>query len=389
MDFRDTPEEAEYRAKTRAWLQEHCPVPFPRTGLLTGGPLEEIDESPQTRQRQRDWRRLLFDAGYTLQSWPKEWGGRGIPPIYDAIFNTEAAAVGAPGLGVAHLERVVMMAGTPEQREKFVMPTMRGDLQWCQGFSEPSGGSDLAALKTRAVLDGDHYVVNGAKLWTSGATHADWCFLLVRTEPDAPKHRGITILLVDMKTPGVRPGGVKTTDAGTHTAEVAFDDVIVPVENRIGEPGAGWQLAMGALAYERGPGDVGVLPGYRSELLMLEDVAAERGLTGDPIIRERLAWAYVVGEVLEKDTIKQLSLRVADRPPGQEGSVTKLLWSATVQEIEHVALDVVGPDAVTGRRPGWWSSYFRSRPASVFGGTEQIQRNIVSQRILGMPRPAR
>src|SRR5580698_9147873 len=241
MDFRDTPEEAEYRAQTRAWLQEHCPVPFPRTGLLT-------------------------DSGYTLQSWPKEWGGRGMRPIYDAIFNDEAAAVGAPGLGVAHLERVVMMAGTPEQREKFVMPTMRGDLQWCQGFSEPSGGSDLAALKTRAVLDGDHYVVNGAKLWTSGAPTADWCFLLARTEPDAPKHRGITILLVDMKTPGVRPGGVKTTDAGTHTAEVGFDDVIVPVQNRIGDPGAGWQLAMGALAYERGPGDVGVLPGYRSEL---------------------------------------------------------------------------------------------------------------------------
>jgi alkylation response protein AidB-like acyl-CoA dehydrogenase len=364
-------------------------VPFPRTGLLTGGPLEEIDESAETRQRRKDWRRLLYDSGYTLQSWPKEWGGRGMRPIYDAIFNDEAAAVGAPGLGVAHLERVVMMAGTPEQREKFVVPTMRGDLQWCQGFSEPSGGSDLAALKTRAVLDGDHYVVNGAKLWTSGADHADWCFLLARSEPDAPKHRGITILLVDMKTPGVRPGGVKTTDAGTHTAEVGFDDVIVPVQNRIGDPGAGWQLAMGALAYERGPGDVGVLPGYRSELLMLEDIAAERGLAGDPVIRERLAWAYVMGEVLHYDVVKQMSLRESDRPPGMEGSVTKLLWPIAVQEIEHVALDVVGPDAVTGRREGWWSSYFRSRPASVYGGTEQIQRNIVSQRLLGMPRAGR
>ena len=214
MDFRDTPEEAEYRAKTRVWLQEHCPAPFPRTGLLTGGPLEEIDESAETRQRRKEWRRLLYDSGYTLQSWPKEWGGRGMRPIYDAIFNDEAAAVGAPGLGLAHLERVVMMAGTPEQREKFVVPTMRGDLQWCQGFSEPSGGSDLAALKTRAVLDGDHYVVNGAKLWTSGADHADWCFLLVRSEPDAPKHRGITILLVDMKTPGVRPGNEDRATSG-------------------------------------------------------------------------------------------------------------------------------------------------------------------------------
>ena len=386
MDFRDTPEQADYRAKTRAWLQEHCPVPFPRTGLLNGGPLDEVADSQQIEQRHREWRRLLYDAGYTLQSWPAEWGGGGISPIYDAIFNEEASAVGAPGLRGMYLERVVMMAGTPEQREKFVIPTMRGELDWCQGFSEPSGGSDLAALKTRAVLDGDHYVVNGAKLWTSGAATADWCFLLARTEPDAPKHNGISILFVDMRSPGVRPGAVMTSDRGVHTGECGFEDVIVPVENRIGEPGAGWRLAMQALAYERGPGDIGVMPGYRSELRILEDVAQERGLAGDPTIREQLAWAYVVGEVLNYDSLKQLSLRVSGRMPGMEGSVGKLLWSATVQEIEHVALDVVGPDAVTGRRPGWWSSYFRSRPASVFGGTEQIQRNIVAQRLLGMPR---
>ena len=386
MDFRDTPEQAEYRAKARAWLAEHCTVPFPRTGLQYGGAQDPDPDPGRTLQRQNEWKRLLFDAGYTLQSWPVEWGGGGISPIYDAIFNDEAAAAGAPGLRGMYLERVVMMAGTPEQREKFVLPTMRGDLNWCQGFSEPSGGSDLAALKTRAVLDGDHYVVNGSKLWTSGAPTADWCFLLARTEPDAPKHNGISILLVDMKTPGVRPGGVMTSDRAVHTGECGFDDVLVPVENRIGEPGAGWRLAMQALAYERGPGDIGIMPGYRSELLMLEDVAADRGIDGEPRIREQLAWAYVLGEVLNYDSLKQLSLRVSGRMPGPEGSVGKLLWSSTVQEIEHVALDVVGPDAVTGVRDGWWASYFRSRPTSVFGGTEQIQRNLLAQRLLGMPR---
>jgi alkylation response protein AidB-like acyl-CoA dehydrogenase len=203
---------------------------------------------PQTRQRQQEWRRLRYDAGYP----PGLAGGGGGSPIYDAIFNEEAAAVGAPGLPLMYFERVVIMAGTPEQREKFVIPSMRGEIGWCQGFSEPSGGSDLAALKTRAVIDGDHYVVNGAKLWTGGAATADWCFLLARTEPDAPKHNGISILFVDMKTPGVRPGVVRTSDGSDRTGECGFEDVIVPVENRIGEPGAGWRLAMQALAYERG-----------------------------------------------------------------------------------------------------------------------------------------
>ncbi len=292
-------------------------------------------------------------------------------------------------LAPMHLERGLMAVGTKEQKERFLEPTMTGEMTWCQGFSEPSGGSDLASLRTRAVKEHDAWVVNGQKLWTSGAIHSDWCFLLVRTDPDVPKHRGISILLVDMTSPGVVARGVRTTDGHVHTAEVFFDDVVVPDENMLGAPGSGWPVAMQALAYERGPGDIGIMPGYMRDIEALEARLRDHVSVDDQGTRRAIAKAYVYGQAMDLDSIKQRSLRVSGMQPGAEGSVTKLLWALAVQEIAHVELKVVGPDAITGVEPGWVSSYFRSRPVSVYGGTEQIQRDLLAQRVMGMPRRAR
>jgi alkylation response protein AidB-like acyl-CoA dehydrogenase len=373
----------------REWLAEHVPEPWPHVGLMARGPVDdEIDEDAY-RARYKAWRRLTYDSGYQLQTWPKEWGGGGLSSIYDSIFNDEAGRVGAPMLAPMHLERGLMAAGTKDQRERFLEPTMTGEMTWCQGFSEPSGGSDLASLRTRAVKEHDAWVVNGQKLWTSGAIHSDWCFLLVRTDPDVPKHAGISILLVDMTSPGVVARGVRTTDGHVHTAEVFFDDVVVPDENMLGAPGSGWPVAMQALAYERGPGDIGIMPDYMRDIEHLEARLRDHVSVDDQGTRRAIAKAYVYGQAMDLDSIKQRSLRVSGMQPGAEGSVTKLLWALAVQEIAHVEMKIVGSDAITGVEPGWVSSYFRSRPVSVYGGTEQIQRDLLAQRVMGMPRRAR
>lgn len=377
MDYRDSAEEAEYRASLRAWLEENV-----QPGYAEAGSQDERAALAHA------WHRKLYEGGYIGQSWPVEWGGKGLSPAMDAILNEETGNFNAPPLpGTAgYIGRALQMYGTDEQRSKLLPPTISGDIQWCQGFSEPGAGSDLAALRTRAVRDGDDYVVNGHKMWTSGGQYGDWCLLLARTDPEVPKHKGISAFLVDMKTPGITVSPIVLADGSPETSEVFWDDVRVPADQRLGDEGDGWRIAMTTVSYERGPSDIGFISTYRKNLSELEQSAEKHGLTDDPATRARLARAYVMGEVLRLNVLQQLSLRVSGRAPGEEGSISKQLWTQCEQALQHLALDLFGAQVVTGRRDDYLHRYFMSRPISVYGGSQQIQNNIIAQRLLGMPR---
>jgi alkylation response protein AidB-like acyl-CoA dehydrogenase len=377
MDYRDSAEEAMFRAELREWLAANAPTTYP-----------QLADHGERRAMAHQFHKDLFAAGYMGMSWPEEYGGRGLSPVYDAILNEEVGRSSSPPIPaqVNYLGRAIYTHGTDEQKAQHLPPMLNGDIAWCQGFSEPEAGSDLASLRTRAVLDGDEYVVNGQKMWTSGGQYADWCFLLARTDPDVPKHKGISCLLVDMQNPGITVRPIVLADGNPETCEVFWDDVRVPVANRLGDPGVGWRVAMTTVSYERGPADIGFISTYYKSLRSVEEAAAARGLTSDPGIRRRLADAYVRGEGLRLNVIEQLSMRVSGRQPGPEGSVAKLLWADAEQNLQHLAMDIAGADAVTGRDPERLDAYFGSRPVSVYGGTAQIQKNILAQAALGMPR---
>ncbi len=374
MDFRDTPEEAEYRRSLAEWL----------AGYVSGHRMDEVD--------QRQWHRALYDAGYIAQTWAKEEGGQGLPPIYDVILNEEVARAGArpAPANPNYLGRAIFRFGTDAQKERFLKPTLSGETQWCQGFSEPGAGSDLASMRTSARLDGDSWIINGQKLWTSGAHEADWCFLLARSEPGASKHKGISVFLIDMRTQGVTVRPIRTTDGLEHTCETFWDDVRIPADRLLGERGQGWNIAMWALSFERGPADIGVVPPLLRSLSRLEAKARAAGLDRFEHVRHALTKAYVMVQVLHLESIRQVSLREAGRPAGAEGPVAKMLWAHADQAVGHAWLDVLGPLALTGADGGATvSTYFHSRPASVYGGSIQIQRNLLSQRFMGMPRPGK
>jgi alkylation response protein AidB-like acyl-CoA dehydrogenase len=377
VDFRDTPEELEYRRRLQDWLAIHIPPGW--QNATTSGELAAVN---------RSWHGALYAGGYIGQSWPTEWGGKGLSPVYDAILNDEAGIAGAPPLPalVNFLGRAISLYANEAQKSRYLPGVLSGEVQWCQGFSEPDAGSDLAALRTRAVLDGDRWVVNGQKMWTSGGLDADWCFLLARTDPSAPKHRGISVLLFDMRSPGISVRPIVLANGDPETSEIFFENVSVPIDQMLGQPGDGWGIAMTTVSYERGPADIGILAAYRRSLDEVTRAAVARGLTSDQELRRKLAKAYVRGEVLRLNSIQQLSLRVSGRQPGAEGSVAKLLWTETEQELAHLALDILGPDAVTGNDDGWLGRYLRTRPLSVYGGSSQIQRNLLAWRVLGMPR---
>ncbi|GAA0402896.1 acyl-CoA dehydrogenase [Acrocarpospora corrugata] len=375
MDYRDTPEEAGFRADLRQWLADHIPAGW-----------DKIEDEQEAVALRKGWHRTLYQAGYVGLSWPVEYGGRGLSPVYDAILNEESGNLNAPPLpSVGYIGRAIFTYASEEQKQRFLPPLLSGDTQWCQGFSEPEAGSDLASLRTSARLDGDHYVVNGQKMWTSGGQYADWCLLLARTDPDVPKHKGISAFLVSVKEPGVTVRPIVIASGEAETAEVFWDDVRIPVHQRLGAPGEGWRIAMTTVSYERGPADIGFIAAYRRTLRKVEHLAAERGLLEQPEWRKKLARAYVQGEVLRLNCMEQLSSRVSGRPPGPEGSVAKLLWADAEQSLQHLAMDILGADELTGSAEGWLSSYFTSRPVSVYGGSAQIQKNIIA-RMLDLPR---
>jgi alkylation response protein AidB-like acyl-CoA dehydrogenase len=387
MDFRDTPEEASFRKDLRQWLQENWTAREPTAGRPEIG-------------FHRDWSRRLYDAGYVGLTWPTDYGGRGLSPTFQAIYFEETVRAGAPGhIGVIGLNMsgpTIIAWGSAEQKDRYLRPILAADQIWCQGFSEPGSGSDLASARTTAVRDGEHWVVNGQKVWSSYAHVADWCLLVVRTDPDAPKHKGLSYLLVDMHSPGVQVRPLRQITGDPEFNEIFFTDVRVPVHSMLGRPGQGWQVAMTTLLHERGTLGFGLAAALQYAVDQLTRLALERGPDGgipadDPLVRDEIARHWTQLQALRFTNYRMLSTLLRTGMPGPEGSIAKLVWSEANQRLTKLALDIQGmagaldePDAAWG---GYWQyQQLRSRGNTIEAGTSEILRNIVAERVLGLPR---
>ena len=386
MDFDYPPEAEAFRAEFRSWLDANV---TDEVRALHGG--LSFDE-PAHLATHREWNARLADAGYAAIAWPAEYGGRGAGVMEQVVWAEELHRADAPGpvnvLGIPNVAPAIMTYGTEDQKRRLLPRMLRGDDIWCQGFSEPDAGSDLAGLKTAAVLDGDDWVVNGQKVWTSLGQHAQWCELLVRSDPDAAKHRGITCLLVDMTTPGITVRPLTTITGSQDFNEVFFDDVRVPVTSTLGPVHEGWRVAMTTLTHERG-GVANLHLGLRAraaQLLETAKTAPGRGGTTaaqDPVLRQQLVRVYLEAELLKLIADRAISGELHGRALGPESSIAKLQWSETAQHLGDVAAAVLGPDALQG---GWGVDRLSSRQTTIAGGTTQINKNIIAQRILGLPR---
>jgi alkylation response protein AidB-like acyl-CoA dehydrogenase len=385
VDFRDTPEEHEFRAELRRWIQGQQPIP----------PIPDDDEGRIAYLSALQSR--MHAAGLTALSFPVEYGGRGLPPEFEAILLDEMGSAGLPSAWhYGYVARVIMLYGNEEQKRRFLPTAFSGEERWCQGFSEPGAGSDLGALSTRAHLDGDTYVVNGQKVWTTEAKWADWCLLLVRTDPEAPTQRAMSCFIVPIDAPGLVVRPFRQITGAMEFAELFFDDVRVPASALVGEAGDGWRIAMSTVSFERGPGDVGFIADLRRAVGRLTDVvrAAAPANAGDeaPIGSAKRAQALALArsvvdvEVLRVHVLRSLSRRSAGLATEVDASVDKLLMVRTEQALGHAVLDLHGAGVLTGEEPEALHDYLWSRAASVYGGSEQIQRTIVATRLLGLPR---
>jgi alkylation response protein AidB-like acyl-CoA dehydrogenase len=385
VDFRDSPEEHEFRTELRRWIEGERPIP----------PIPEDDEGRIAYLS--GLQSLMHAAGLSALSFPVEYGGRGLPPEFEAILLDEMGSVGLPSAWhYGYVARVILLYGNEEQKRRFLPPAFSGEERWCQGFSEPGAGSDLGALTTRAHLDGESYVVNGQKVWTTEAKWADWCFLLARTDPEAPTHRAMSCFIVPIDAPGLTVRPFRQITGAMEFAELFFDDVRVPVSARVGEAGEGWRIAMSTVSFERGPGDVGYIADLRRTIGRLTDVVragdpgggteASPAPAGNRERALRLAQSIVDVEVLRVHVLRSLSRRTAGLATEVEASVDKLLMVRTEQALGHAELDLHGAGVLTGEEPEALHDYLWSRAASVYGGSEQIQRTIVATRLLGLPR---
>jgi len=389
MDFSYPPEAEAFRAEFRAWLDANLDDRF--RGLdrfVAEGGHSELE-------KMREWNRLLADAGYAAIAWPDEYGGRGASVMEQVVWAEEMSRAEAPPtlnpLGIANIAPAIMAYGTEDQKLHYLPRMLRGDDIWCQGFSEPDAGSDLASLKATAVratgAGGDHYVVNGQKVWNTLGHLATHCELLVRTDPSASKHAGISCLVVDMASPGVEVRPLVTITGDTEFNEIFFTDVRVPVENLLGPENDGWRVAVTTLTHERA-GVANLHLSVRKKIQRLLDQAREIEVEGrpasqDPVLRQRLAKVYLEGEYLKLLAYRAVSGMLHGRETGPESSVAKLVWSDLEQELAEVQGDVFGPDANEGD-VGRNRLYVRA--LSIAGGTTQVNKNIVAQRILGLPR---
>ncbi|ANS65978.1 acyl-CoA dehydrogenase [Streptomyces lincolnensis] len=375
MDLSDTPEEEEFRARLREWLAKALP---------TLPPKPSPEDWPARRAYDLGWQRTLHDAGYGQVHWDAS-------PTTRLIFLEETERAGAPYVGAGfvgllHAGPTIAAEGTDEQQARWLPPILRGEEAWCQGFSEPDAGSDLASLRTRAWRDGDTYVVSGSKIWTSHAEVADWCELLVRTDPTAVKHRGITWLAMPMSTPGITVRPLRTLAGSAEFAEVFLDEVRVPVANRVGEENDGWRVTMVTLSFERGTAFVGEVVACRRVLGELARTARENGRWDDPVLRRRLGRLNAEFRALWRLT--QWNVSEAEQTggvPGVGGSVFKLRYSHARQELYDAAAEVLGPRSLDLDGP-WTLDRLSSLSYTIAAGTSQIQRNIVAERILGLPK---
>jgi alkylation response protein AidB-like acyl-CoA dehydrogenase len=384
MDLRYTASEQEFRDGLRTWLASVLPD--------FGAPPPH-DDWPARRAYDLRWQRLLYDAGYAGVDWPAEGGGRDASPVEQLIFKEECERAGAPYVGVnfvglLHAGPTIIAEGSPAQRARYLPGILRGEEVWCQGFSEPDAGSDLASLRTRAVRDGDDYVVTGSKIWTSHALVADFCELLVRTgDPDdRPGNRGISWLIMPMDSAGIEIRPLRTLEGTTEFAELFLDEVRVPVANRVGAENDGWRVTMVTLSFERGTAFVGEVVACRRVLGELARTARENGRWDDPVLRRRLGRLEAEFRALWRLTQWNVSAaETSGGVPGTGASVFKLRYSHARQELYDAAADVLGPDRLDLDRP-WVLDRLSSLSYTIAAGTSQIQRTIVAERILGLPR---
>jgi len=395
MDLRYTASEQRFRDGLRSWLASVLPD--------VGAPPPH-DDWPARRAYDLRWQRLLFDAGYAGVDWPAEGGGRGASPVEQLIFKEECERAGAPYVGVnfvglLHAGPTIIAEGSPAQRARYLPAILRGEEVWCQGFSEPDAGSDLASLRTRAVRDGDHYVVTGSKIWTSHALVADFCELLVRTgDPgDRPRHRGISWLIMPMASPGIEIRPLRTLEGTTEFAELFLDEVRVPVANRVGAENDGWRVTMVTLSFERGTAFVGDLLEAMRLLGELTALARRLRLLEDAGLARRIGHLVAAFDALWALTKRNVSEAAQTGVPGIGGSVFKLSFSEQAQALGDLAMEVLdraalcadpldGPDGAPLGNAEQLHNWFKSINLTIAAGTSQVQRNIVAERILGLPK---
>ena len=401
-----TPEAESFRTEVQAWLKANLPK-----GWLEPG----FEMSHEARKKfNEEWPSKLFEGGWICATWPKEYGGKGLTTLQGVVLAEEFANARAPMradfFGDTLVGPTLLQWGTEEQKKEFLPEILSGKMRWCQGFSEPNSGSDLASLKTTAVLDGDEWVINGQKVWTTQGHHADYCFLLTRTDPAAPKHKGISYLLVPMRQPGVEVRGIVQPDGTAEFCEVFFTDARCPKDNVVGGVNNGWQVANSTLAFERG---MSATTGYRrfeEEYRLMVKAAKTNGAIDDAIIRQRLMQYYTKIQILKYNGLRGLGAALENKKDlgvMALGATNKMFWSEMHQRAMELALDIHGTDAMlitTGPEDGGWpgaqrdkrregypvssmmSTFFFSRSETIWGGTSQIQRNIVGERVLGLPK---
>ncbi len=393
MDFKFSPEDEAFRQEFRSWLEHHIPRDWRDDELHDPDTLEEFE-------RRRAWHRQLYDGGWMCIHWPQEYGGRGASLIQQVIYHQELDRAKAPPTvnfqGIARVGPTLMQWGTPEQKQRYIPKIPPAEEIWCQGLSEPDHGSDLAAVETRAVDQGDHFLVNGSKVWTSNAHRADFTTLLCRTDPDAPKHKGLSYLLVDMKSPGitVRPLVQMTGESGFN--QVFFDDVQVPLANLVGEKNRGWMVAMTNMMFER------TIHGGRTDMMVevrqLTELAKKVDRGGRPAwedsyVRQSLAGFACEAAALKYTSFRQLTSQLKGLPPGPEGSIMKLGTSGLNLRMQDFAMELLGPYSqfeyqASGAidRGKWSHRMLAARRSTIAAGTNEIQHNIIGERVLGLPK---
>jgi alkylation response protein AidB-like acyl-CoA dehydrogenase len=391
MDFQLSPEDAAFQEEVRTWLADH------REQIAH---TREVDweQGGEAFERHRQWERDLFEAGLAAIAWPKEYGGRGATLMQQALFTDEYVKAKAPDrinrLGLGLLGPTLMVFGSDEQKAEHLPRILRCDEIWCQGFSEPNAGSDLASLRTRAEIDGDDFVVNGQKIWTSLGRFGDWIFTLCRTDPAAPKHKGISFILIDMHSPGVEVRPLVQIDGSARFAEVFFTDVRVPRSNLVGPLHEGWKVAMTTLGFERGTG-LGSPAAFNRMFNEVVALTRQEQRTDDPDVRRRVAQGYIETRMFQLNNQRTLSKLAKGAQVGSEASLNKLYWSEMEVRLEELALDVLGPRAELAEgspdaelNGEWFGEYLYARASMIYAGTNEIQKNIIAQRVLGLPREA-
>jgi len=387
VDLHDTAEEAAFRQEVRQFLQEHFLDQTDRPKAQLGDA-----SGPRRDAATERWRTALGERGWLAPHWPKEYGGAGMSVAEQFIFNEEMAEARAPGVGSYHglslIGPVLILHGTDRQKREHLPKITSGETIWCQGYSEPGSGSDLASLQTRAVRDGDDYVVNGQKIWTSGAHYADWIFVLARTDPDAPKHRGISMLLADMKSPGISVRPIANMAGMPGLNEVFFDNVRVPAENLVGEENRGWYVGATLLDFERS--GISQTIGARHAVLELVQFAAQHGC--EATMRVELADRLIEAEVARFLSYRIISMQKRGLIPNHEASVNKMYYSELQQRIARTGIKLTGlrgqlmDERRTPMAARYTREYMTSIPATIAAGTSEIQRNVIATRGLGLPR---